>query len=334
MGIKASKSTEAQPQVPSNWSAADIPSQQNKIAIVTGANSGIGYEMALELARKGAHVILACRNEVRGLHAQADIQEALATASQAGSAKFMRVDMSDLSSVKSFCEEFHENYDRLDVLINNAGIAGSTYSKTVDGYELIFATNYLGHFALTARLLDLLKKSTDARVVSVSSFLHWYGSWVFDEDKIMVRSEKEHGQLGTYSVSKLCLLLFTIELDRRLKAAGITNITTAAAHPGYCDTKIMKKSAKNNSSCWLWWLFYKLAAYFPSQSSQMGALPTLYAAVGDDVESGDFFGPKHLGLYGYPVREIPSKLSDSKEAGKKLWAFSEGLANLSFDVNN
>ncbi|KAG1693561.1 hypothetical protein DVH05_023325 [Phytophthora capsici] len=331
MGINASKSTEAQPQVPSNWSAADIPSQENKIAIVTGANSGIGYEMALELARKGAHVILACRNEVRGLHAQADIQEALATASHAGSAKFMRVDISDLSSVKSFCEEFHENYDRLDVLINNAGIAGSTYSKTVDGYELIFATNYLGHFALTARLLDLLKKSTDARVVSVSSFLHWYGSWVFDEDKIMVRSEKEHGQLGTYSVSKLCLLLFTIELDRRLKAAGITNITTAAAHPGYCDTKIMKKSAKNNSS-WYWSFNFWVSSLFPPQSAPKGALSALYAATADGVVGGDFYGPKYLEIYGHPIREDPAKISMSETVAAKLWAYSEKLTQLEVDV--
>ncbi|KAK1934572.1 Retinol dehydrogenase 14 [Phytophthora citrophthora] len=331
MGINASKSTEAQPQVPSKWSAADIPLQHDKIAIVTGANSGIGYEMALELACKGAHVVLACRNEERGLRAQADIQEALASTPQAGSVKFMRVDMGDLTSVKSFCDEFHRTYDRLDVLVNNAGIGGSTYTKTADDYEMIFATNYLGHFALTAQLLDLLKKSADARVVSVSSFLHWYGSWVFDEDKIMVNSEKEHGQLGTYSVSKLCLLLFTTELDRRLQAAGTKNITAAAAHPGYCDTKIMKKSAQNNSS-WYWSLNFWVSSLFPPQSAPKGALPALYAATADGVLGGDYYGPKYLEIYGHPIRENPAQLTKSEAAAAKLWAYSEKLTHLKVNV--
>lgn len=229
MGAKASKSAASQPQVPSNWNAAQMPSQAGKVAIVTGANSGIGYEMALELARKGAEVVLACRNEERSLQAQADIVGQLAASADAGSVKFMQVDVGDLSSVRNFCEEFKKAYSRLDILINNAGIGGGTYTKTVDGYELVFATNYLGHFLLTTQLFYYLKKSAPARVVSVSSFLHWYGALVFDEDNIMASNENEHGQLGTYSVSKLCLLLFTNELDRRLKAAGVNNITRSGA---------------------------------------------------------------------------------------------------------
>ncbi|ETO59096.1 hypothetical protein F444_08841 [Phytophthora nicotianae P1976] len=239
MGINVSKSTISHPQVRSNWVATDM-SQKGEVVIVTGANSGIGYEMALELARKGAHVILACRNEERGLNAQADIQEVLATTPDPGSVKCMQVDMGDLTSVRKFCEEFNKIHDRLDLLINNAGIGGSTYTKTVDGYELIFATNYLGHFALTAQLFETLKNSAPSRIVSVSSFLHWYGTWVCDENKIMANSSKEHGQIGTYSISKLCLLLFMTELDRRLKTTGIENVTAAAAHPGYCDTGLGK----------------------------------------------------------------------------------------------
>ncbi|KAI9998442.1 hypothetical protein PInf_002829 [Phytophthora infestans] len=307
-----------------------MPSQKDKVAIVTGANSGIGFEMALELARKGANVILACRNQERGLHAQADINKNIATTPDSGSVNFMQVDMGDLTSVRSFCEEFKKTHERLDLLINNAGIGGGTYTKTVDGYELIFATNYLGHFAMTAQLFDMLKKSALSRVVSVSSFLHWYGTLVFDEDNIMAKSSKEHGQVRTYSISKLCLLLFTVELDRRLKAAGIENITAAAAHPGYCDTKIMKKTAETNSS-WFWWLNIHVYGMFPPQSAPKGALSALYASTADGVKGGDFYGPKYLEVYGHPVREEPAKLSKSETVASKLWAYSEELTQLKFD---
>ncbi|ETN09070.1 hypothetical protein PPTG_11121 [Phytophthora nicotianae INRA-310] len=278
MGINVSKSTISHPQVRSNWVATDM-SQKGEIVIVTGANSGIGYEMALELARKGAHVILACRNEERGLNAQADIQEVLATTPDPGSVKYTRSTGS---------------------AINNAGIGGSTYTKTVDGYELIFATNYLGHFALTAQLFETLKNSAPSRIVSVSSFLHWYGTWVCDENNIMANSSKEHGQIGTYSISKLCLLLFMTELDRRLKTTGIENVTAAAAYPGYSLLK--------------------------------GALPALYASTADGVKGGDYYGPKYLEVYGHPVREEPAKLMKSETAAAKLWAYSEKLTHLKFDV--
>ncbi|GMF22657.1 unnamed protein product [Phytophthora lilii] len=333
MGINASKSTAEEPQVPSHWNAAQIPPQHGKVAIVTGANSGIGYEMALELARKGAHVVLGCRNQERGLKAQAVIIEQIATAADPGTVKFMQIDMGNLGSVRDFCEEFKKTHDRLDILINNAGIGGGTYTETVDGYELVFATNYLGHFALTAQLFNLLKKSVSSRIVSVSSFLHWYGARVFNEDNIMAKDSKEHGQLGTYSVSKLCLLLFTIELDRRLKAAGIENVTAAAAHPGYCDTKIMKKSAAKNSS-WFWWLMFESASLFPPQGAPKGALPALYAATTDGVNGGDYYGPKYLEVYGYPVREDSSSLSRSEKAAAKLWAYSEELTHLNFTIEN
>ncbi|KAE9308032.1 hypothetical protein PF008_g21080 [Phytophthora fragariae] len=331
MGAKTSKSATLQPQVPSNWNATQMPSQVGKVAIVTGANSGIGFEMALELARKGANVVLACRNEERGLKAQADIVEQLATSTDAGSVKFMQVDMGDLNSVRNFCDEFKKTHSRLDILINNAGIGGGTYTKTADGYELVFATNYLGHFVLTAQLFELLKTSASSRVVSVGSFLHWYGAWVFDEDNIMASSEKEHGQLGTYSVSKLCLLLFTNELDRRLKAAEIDNVIAAAAHPGYRNTKIMKKTAEANSS-WYWWMMYRTSALFPPQSAPKGALSALYAATADGVKGGDYYGPKYFDIYGYPIREDPSSVSRSETAAAKLWAYSEELTQAKFEV--
>ncbi|EEY55162.1 uncharacterized protein PITG_20326 [Phytophthora infestans T30-4] len=146
----------------------------------------------------------------------------------------------------------------------------------------------------------------------------------------MAKSSKEHGQVRTYSISKLCLLLFTVELDRRLKAAGIENITAAAAHPGYCDTKIMKKTAETNSS-WFWWLNFHVYGMFPPQSAPKGALSALYASTADGVKGGDFYGPKYLEVYGHPVREEPAKLSKSETAASKLWAYSEELTQLKFD---
>jgi NAD(P)-dependent dehydrogenase (short-subunit alcohol dehydrogenase family) len=332
MGGSGSKSASSQPQVPSNWNATRIPPQKGKVAIVTGANSGIGFVTALELARKGAQVALACRNRERGLKAEADIRAMLATSPDAGKVKFVLVDISDLSSVHSFCETFKKSHPRLDLLVNNAGIVGGSYAKTVDGFELQFATNYLGHFALTAQLFDLLEKSSSARVVTVSSFLHRHASLVFDEDNIMATNEKEYGQLWSYCVSKLCNLLFTLELDRRLKAAGISNVVTAAAHPGYCNTKIMKKGAETNRDSWLWWLAFSAVAIPPPQSPEKGALPTLYAAMADDVKGGDYYGPKYLECYGSPIREDPSTLSKSETAASKLWAFSEKLTSLKFEV--
>ncbi|OWY94747.1 Glycoside hydrolase [Phytophthora megakarya] len=295
--------------VPDNWDASMTSSQKDRIAIVTGANSGIGYATALELARNGAHVILACRNEQRGREAERALRETLASSPDAGSAEFMKLDVGTLRSVQEFSEAFKAKYSRLDLLVNNAGVAGGDFALSADGYELLFATNHLGHFALTAQLFDLLKSSTPSRIVNVSSQAHRQPK-VFDEGEIMLMNEENYSPMHNYGVTKLYNIIFAKELDRRMKASGIEGVTAAACHPGL-----------------------SMAAYFPSQSSEMGAFPTLYAAVGEDVEGGDFFGPKYLGLYGYPIREVPSELSDSTDAAEKLWAFSEKLAHLSFDVS-
>lgn len=287
--------TNVRTPVPDKWDASHIPSQQGKVAIITGANSGIGYEAALELARKGAHVVLACRNEQRGREAEIKLRKTLASSPGAGTVEFMKLDVGTLGSVQTFSEEFKKTHDLLDLLINNVGVAGGDYALSADGYELLFATNHLGHFALTAQLFDLLKKSASSRIVNVSSQAHRQPK-VFDEDEIMLTNEAKYSPMHNYRVTKLYNVIFANELDRRMKASGVKGITAAACHPGLSVSGLTSKTASASSS-WLWWLFYKLAAYAPSQSSEMGALPTLYAAVGDDVEGGDFFGPKHLGLW-------------------------------------
>ncbi|GMF23519.1 unnamed protein product [Phytophthora fragariaefolia] len=326
----------ARAPVPDNWDASHIashiPSQKGRVAIVTGANSGIGYETALELARKGAHVVLACRNEQRGREAEAKLRATLAATPEAGSVQFVTLDLGDLASVKQFSDDFTRRHARLDLLINNAGVMGGAYATTVDGYERQFATNHLGHFALTAQLFPLLKASAPSRVVNVSSMVH-RAAPTWNEDDIMVTCADKYREMDNYGVTKLSNILFTKELARRIKAAGVQGVTSVACHPGITATSLATVSAASSDS-WLWWMVYKVTDWSPRQSCPMGALPTLYAATGSDVEGGDFFGPKHLKTFGYPVREDPSELSKSESGAKKLWTLSERLTKLSFDIKN
>ncbi|RLN06481.1 hypothetical protein BBJ28_00019563 [Nothophytophthora sp. Chile5] len=317
--------------MPKKWDAQQIPSQKGTLAIVTGANSGLGFETALELSRKGAHVVLACRNETRGRGAEAKIRELLASTMDAGTAEFVQLDVSDLTSVRSFSEQFTKTHDRLDLLINNAGVMGGDYAQTVDGYERQFATNHLGHFALTAQLLPLLQSAPSSRVVNVSSGLSRTVS-SFNEKELNA-SEENYGQVEAYNVSKLCNLLFTMELARRLRTSNVNGVTVVACHPGIADTNLTTSPSASNSS-WLWKVLFKLSWLLPHHSAQMGVLPTLYAATGSEVESGDYFGPKYLRSFGTPAREDPPKLSKSTDAATKLWVLSEQLAHLSFEIRS
>ncbi|RLN50605.1 hypothetical protein BBJ29_002631 [Phytophthora kernoviae] len=306
---------------------------KGKVAIVTGANSGLGFETALELARKGAHVVLACRNELKGTETETKLRAQLTNEPNSGTFQFMKLDVSDLSSVKMFVAEFMKTHNRLDLLINNAGVMGGSYALTVDGYERLFATNHLGHFALTAQLFELLRKSAPSRVVNVSSGLHHRADRSFNEDEIMVTREENFGQVQTYGESKLCNILFTKELNRRLQAAGVEGVVTVSCHPGYVATNLGTNMAAANSN-WLWWIVISIAAMLPGgKSPEVGALPILYAATGDEVVGGDYIGPKEkLKNVGNPARPEPSELSMSESAASKLWAFSEKLAHVAFRV--
>ncbi|KAG6945293.1 hypothetical protein JG687_00017387 [Phytophthora cactorum] len=319
------------PAIPDDWDVSRIPSLKGKVAVVTGANSGLGYETALQLAPKGAHVVLACRDDAKGLAAAATLNELLGTEPEHGSVQFLQLDVSDLKSVRKFAESIKRGHDRLDLLINNAGVMGGSYALSVDGYERLFATNHLGHFALTALLFELLKQSTAARIVNVSSGLHKRGEASFNEDEIMVTSEDKFGQVQTYGETKLCNILFTVELDQRVKAAGIENVTAVSCHPGYVATNLGANMAAANNN-WLYWLVIKFMTLLPGgKSPEMGAMPTLYAAAGNEVVGGDYIGPKDRST-GSPARHEAAKLCKSESAGKKLWAFSEKLASLTFVV--
>ncbi|TMW63699.1 hypothetical protein Poli38472_002640 [Pythium oligandrum] len=316
--------------VPVKWDATRIQSLHDKLAIVTGANSGIGYETALELARKGARVVLACRHEGRGNEAVKKLQEALAETPGAGPVEFMQLDVSDMSSVKRFSDEFKKTHDRLDMLINNAGVMAIPYAETVDGFEAQFATNHLGHFVLTAQLFDLLQASAPSRIVNVSSVAH-RTALTFNEDNIMPRKEK-YDQWQAYAISKLSNILFTKELARRFEANGITGVTAAVCHPGSTDTNLI--SAPTEKSGWLWSTTWKFARALPIyQTAPMGALPTLYAATAPGVKNGQYFGPRGFqALWGYPALEEPTKQAKSESAAQKLWELSERLTNTPFPI--
>jgi NAD(P)-dependent dehydrogenase (short-subunit alcohol dehydrogenase family) len=306
-----------------------MPTQRGKIAIVTGANAGIGFPTALELARHGAFVVLACRNEKKGKDAETQIQDELANDPEAGRVDFRQLDVSSLASVRAFADGFKATHTRLDLLINNAGVMGEHYATSADGYELQFATNYLGHFALTAQLMPLLRKSGHARVVAITSMIH--SRAVFELDELMTPADK-YDEMTVYAKTKLYNLLFVAELNRRLQAQQITNVIATAAHPGFTATNIAAYRVERANRFLK--LLMDIAKASPLvQTPEMGALPTLYAATAADVQADGYFSPRGLfRVAGHPARDRPGENVSSEESARKLWEESERLANLQFDI--
>ncbi len=292
------------------WTSDDIVDQTGRVAIVTGANSGIGYETAKALAEKGATVVIACRSERRGQAAIDALRKELGDAK----VELIPLDLASLESVRSFAESFLSKYERLDLLINNAGVMmPPDREETVDGFELQFGTNHLGHFALTLRLLDRLVATEGSRVVNVSSSAHRSGK-LNHADRHW--SKRRYLRMPSYGQSKIANMLFTLELQRRLADAGASTVTTAA-HPGWTATNLQKSTP----------LFRVLNPFFGMQPWQ-GALPTLFAAVGD-AEPGAYYGPDGLGtMRGYPTKNKPARVSKDADAAKRLWTLSEELVDL------
>jgi NAD(P)-dependent dehydrogenase (short-subunit alcohol dehydrogenase family) len=295
------------------WTLENIPDQRGKIVIVTGANSGIGYEAARALARKGANVIMACRSLEKGEAAVAQIRRE----NLQGDVILRQLDLADLSSVRNFADEFLAEYKQLNILINNAGVMAIPYRKTKDGFEMQFGTNHLGHFALTGLLFELLKNTPNSRVVTVSSYAHIVGKINFDD----LNSEKSYQKWLAYGQSKLANLLFAYELQRRSAKNG-DNPISIAVHPGYAATNL-----QNSSS------FFSFTNNFMAQSQEMGALPTLYAATNPEIEGGEFIGPDgFLAQRGYPHKARSSARSYDPETAQRLWQVSEELTGVRFDV--
>lgn len=291
------------------WTEANIPDQTGRIAIVTGANSGIGWDTARALAQKGATVIMACRSVDKANSAAEKIRQV----DPAGKVVVMPLDLGDLESVRKFAAGFLKQYNRLDLLINNAGVMAPPYGKTKQGFEQQFGTNHLGHFALTGLLLDTLNVTPGARIVTVSSGAHQMGIINFDD----LNSERGYVPMRAYGQSKLANLLFTYELQRRLVAAGQTTLAVAA-HPGWTGTNLQQHSG----------IIQQLNPIF-SQQSNMGALPTLYAATAPDVRGGEYFGPDGLWeMRGYPKIVKSNVRSHDQSVAQRLWTVSETLTKV------
>ncbi|MCB9420284.1 MAG: SDR family NAD(P)-dependent oxidoreductase [Ardenticatenaceae bacterium] len=295
-----------------HWAAGNIPDQSGRIAIVTGANSGIGYETARVLAHQGATTILACRNEQKGKAAVEKIQSEGAK----GTAVFLPLDLADLDSIHAFANSFKAQYQRLDLLINNAGIMTPPFGQTKQGFETQFGVNHLGHFALTGLLLDLIQRTPQSRIVTVSSIMHKGGKINFDD----LNSAQSYNRSAAYGQSKLANLLFTYELQRKLEAAGSDTIAVAA-HPGWTDTNLQQHAG-----------LIEFFNRFLAQKPEMGALPTLRAAVDANVQGADYYGPtRRFETVGYPEKVQSNGRSHDQQTAAKLWDISEELTGVHYD---
>jgi len=300
----------------STFNLNDIPSQKGRIAIVTGANIGLGYETALGLVQKEMKVILACRNLSKAEKAKADILQEVPGADLA----IIQLDLSKLSSVREFAATFLAQYNRLDLLINNAGIMMPPFSLTEDGFESQIGTNYLGHFLLTGLLLDTITQTADSRVVTLSSLAHVNGEIQFDD----FHFEQNYSAMKAYGQSKLACLMFAIELDRRLKKAGLSTISVSA-HPGISQTNLMSSSPR-----WMQ-IIGAILGPFMLQSAKAGAEPTLYAALGADIEGKDYTGTDGKGQRkGKATKVYPKSHALDEEVATKMWELSEKLTGMSY----
>ena len=298
------------------WNINQVSSSPGKVAIVTGANSGIGFEVALGLIKKDFEVIMACRNIQKAEEAKVKILKIHPHAK----INPMKIDMSSLDEVKKFATLFLKKYNNLHLLVNNAGIMMSPYKITEDGFENQFATNYIGHFALTGLLLPILTKTKDSRIVSLSSLSYKWSEILFND----LQFEKGYKKTKAYGQSKRACLMFAFELQRRLSAAGIETISVAA-HPGLSKTN--------------------LDQYYPAlirpfgnlflQPAAKGALPILYAALDKDLKGGEFIGPDGFQqMRGYPKIVDADEYSHNKEVAKCLWNETEKMTNVFYLTND
>ena len=305
------------------WKASDIPDLKGKIALVTGANSGIGYQTSLELARKGAHVVLASRNKDKGYAAMDKIKSVIPGADL----QMMKLDLANIESIKHFADAFIEEYEKLDILINNAGIMAIPLAHTTQGFEMQFGTNHLGHFALTALLFDFIENTPGARIVNVSSMMYKNGKINFDD----LNWQKSYSKWGAYGQSKLANILFTRELHRKIKLSG-KHTKVMVSHPGYAATNLQTRGPELEGSK-MSLLAYKFGNKLIAQSAAMGALPSLYAATSELAESGKLYGPSGLGsIRGYPREEIVNPRFTDIAVEERLWKESEILTGIRFVV--
>jgi len=302
------------------WTAADIPDQTGRTAVITGANTGLGYETAAALAGRGARVVLGVRNLEKGRQAVARI----AAATPGAEVELQELDLTSLESVRAAAAQLRSGHDRIDLLINNAGVMHTPKSTTKDGFELQFGTNHLGHFAFTGLLLDRLLPVAGSRVVTVSSIGHRIRAAIHFDD---LQWDRRYSRVGAYGQSKLANLLFTYELQRRLAPHGTT--IAVAAHPGGSNTELMRNLPRPITAA------SALLVEPLMQGADLGALPTLRAATDPGALGGQYFGPDGFQeIRGYPKVVASSAQSHDVELQRRLWAVSEELTGVVYPVSS
>jgi len=310
----------------SNWTAADVPDLADRTFVVTGANSGLGYEATRVFAENGARVVMACRSSERGDAAAAEIRDALPDPTL----DVRECDLADLSSVASFAEDLLADYDEIHTLCNNAGVMAIPRSETADGFEKQFGVNHLGHFALTGHLLErIVATPGETRVVTHSSGAHQGGDVDFQD----LHHEDSYGKWSAYSQSKLANLLFAYELQRKLDAAGIEETCSTACHPGYADTGLQARGPEQEGSTLKLYAMRAANAVF-AQSSEKGALPLIYAATDPEISGGEYVGPGGLfDMRGYPEPQRSNDRSYDEDRAARLWTVSEDETGVSYDID-
>lgn len=315
------------------WSSEDIPDQSGRVAVVTGANSGIGLVAARELAGHGATVVVACRDTSKGDAAVEEMRSALGPAGEGAALHVRKLDLADLDSVREFAAGVIAAFpDGIDFLINNAGVMAPPRKETADGFELQFGTNHLGHFALTGLLFDQLKKKPDSRVVTVSSNAHKMGKIDFDD----LQHEESYRRWSVYGQSKLANLIFALDLQKRIDEAGL-KMKSMAAHPGLSSTNLGSAGTGTGSGIFnlLTTPVLKFSNAFLAQDAEHGALPTLYAATVANLTGGSYIGPDGIGEHrGSPTIVAPRKVAHNDEVAARLWGESVKLTGVDFDFDS
>jgi NAD(P)-dependent dehydrogenase (short-subunit alcohol dehydrogenase family) len=310
-----SKATGVDAPSAADWLASNVASQEGRVVVVTGANSGLGLETARALGSLGASVIMTARDMAKGEAAL----DALRAEQPDGRFDLRELDLADLDSVRAFAA----GVERVDVLVNNAGVMMPPHTHTEQGYELQFGVNHLAHFALTILLFNTLLQSEDARVVTVSSGLHHRGRIHFED----LHGNHNYNPTKYYTQSKLANVVFALELHRRLRTNSF-GMRSVLAHPGYTATNLQSSGPRGMAK-----LLMKVGNRFMAQDVEMGALPQVYAAAGADVESGQFYGPDGRNeSRGYPTLVQPLDEARDRELGRRLWTISEELTGVHIDL--
>ena len=302
------------------WALKNVPDQTGKIIVITGANSGIGFAAANALASKNARIVMACRNTQKAETAK----QAILSTTPSASVDIVELNLSNLQSVSQCAETINASYDHIDCLINNAGLGWIDRKETADGFEMHIGTNHFGHFALTSKLMGLLKKAPQARVVSIASLAHIWGRIHFDD----IQLNEKYGRARGYGQSKLANLMFGLELQRQLDQSN-TNIKSVIVHPGMSGTNIANSALETGNFKQLAKLTSAITPYM-SQSPALGCLPTLHAATAPDVQGGDYFGPRYAEIFGTPKKARIAKHAKSKVSAEKLWRLSEELTGVNY----